>query len=402
MHTGSDNRTEKIRTGTESLYPKDTHTEDLFPYEDYGSLSSSEDLMATDHEDEQANRHTSQSSMDVNDSLDSCLMEAMMTEELCSLRTMVIPANGQPRKRPKLDHLTPMTFVRMNQRAPGKGKPKPITLKGLCDSGGSACILSLKYAKKLKVELHPSQIVFTTPTGAMTVDKKAELQFMLPEFYQDRVLTWDIYVTDRPLGNYDMIIGRDLMGELGFQLKFDTMEVAWNQIAIPMKPIDATPDEFFYIRESEAVSEATNRIKKILDAKYVKANLEEVAKANEKLKQEEQTKLLALLRKYESLFDGTLGTWKGSKYHIELKPDAKPYHAKAFPIPRIHQSTLKMEIERLCKLGVLKKVNQSEWAAPTFIIPKKDGTVRFISDFRELNKESKGNHFLFQRFKTCY
>ena len=45
-----------------------------------------------------------------------------------------------------------------------------------------------------------------------------------------------------------------------------------------------------------------------------------------------------------------------------------------------------MEVERLCQLGVLKKVNRSQWAAPTFVIPKKDGSVRFISDFRELNK----------------
>jgi hypothetical protein len=37
----------------------------------------------------------------------------------------------------------------------------------------------------------------------------------------------------------------------------------------------------------------------------------------------------------------------------------------------------------------LKRCSDSEWAAPTFIIPKKNGTVRFISDFRRLNEELK-------------
>jgi hypothetical protein len=48
-----------------------------------------------------------------------------------------------------------------------------------------------------------------------------------------------------------------------------------------------------------------------------------------------------------------------------------------------------MEIERLGKIGVLRKINQSEWGSPTFIIPKKDGIVHFISDFNELNKRIK-------------
>ena len=30
--------------------------------------------------------------------------------------------------------------------------------------------------------------------------------------------------------------------------------------------------------------------------------------------------------------------------------------------------------------------NESEWASPSFIMPKKDGTVRFLGNFRELNK----------------
>ncbi|MGH7973988.1 MAG: hypothetical protein ACREBR_00580 [bacterium] len=36
-------------------------------------------------------------------------------------------------------------------------------------------------------------------------------------------------------------------------------------------------------------------------------------------------------------------------------------------------------------MKVLEPSAGSEWASPTFIIPKKNGTVRFISDFRRLN-----------------
>ncbi len=93
--------------------------------------------------------------------------------------------------------------------------------------------------------------------------------------------------------------------------------------------------------------------------------------------------------KYKSLFDSTLGHWKNEEYHIEVKLDAEPYHAHPYPIPHAYEAMLKMEVERLVAAGILKKVNHSEWAAPTFIIPKKDKTVRFISDFRELNKRIK-------------
>jgi len=42
------------------------------------------------------------------------------------------------------------------------------------------------------------------------------------------------------------------------------------------------------------------------------------------------------------------------------------------------------------QLKVLKKVNHSEWVAPAFIIPKKNGSISLISYFRELTKERKG------------
>ena len=36
------------------------------------------------------------------------------------------------------------------------------------------------------------------------------------------------------------------------------------------------------------------------------------------------------------MFDITLGKNKVSDYMIELKEDAKPYHAKSFYVPQIH------------------------------------------------------------------
>ena len=36
---------------------------------------------------------------------------------------------------------------------------------------------------------------------------------------------------------------------------------------------------------------------------------------------------------------------------------------------------------------------ESEWASQSFILPKKDKTVRFLSDFREVNKRIVRNPF---------
>ena len=49
-------------------------------------------------------------------------------------------------------------------------------------------------------------------------------------------------------------------------------------------------------------------------------------------KDKHKNSLLELLQKYEEILYGTFGKYTGSKNTIELKEDAKPYHAKPFPI----------------------------------------------------------------------
>ena len=72
------------------------------------------------------------------------------------------------------------------------------------------------------------------------------------------------------------------------------------------------------------------------------------------LTKDKKCQLHALLSKYKHLFDGTLGTWQKEPYTIELKEGDTPYHSRPFPVPKIHEHTLKVELDRLIKLGVLK------------------------------------------------
>ncbi len=58
------------------------------------------------------------------------------------------------------------------------------------------------------------------------------------------------------------------------------------------------------------------------------------------------------------------------------------------------------EVERLCKLGVLERQPASEWTSPSFIIPKKDKTVFFLSDFWEVNKRLVRKPFPIPKIST--
>jgi hypothetical protein len=60
--------------------------------------------------------------------------------------------------------------------------------------------------------------------------------------------------------------------------------------------------------EPQSTQDAIECAMRILDAKYNKADLQSVVRDNCKhLSADQQKKLLQLLKKYESLFDGTLG-----------------------------------------------------------------------------------------------
>ena len=306
-----------------------------------------------------------------NSSLDQCLNDSF---------TLFHTRKDHPKINKK--DLVPYTTATVNTSL---GKPRPVNVRVLLDSGGSATIMRKSLARKLRVK-QDKKTTWQTLAGKVSTANVARVQFKLPEFFDDRAVEYNVHLTET-LKNYDMIIGRDLLSELGIDINFSNSTCSWEHSVIPMKPLEPQQSTSSHaIEESGVLKSATTRLKKILDAKYEPVKIDQVILDSSHLDLQQKHLLEQLLRKYEPLFDGSLGHWKAKSVHLELKEGAQPYHARPYPIPKSLEIKIKLEIERLIRAGVLKKVNHSQWGAPNFVIPKKDETIRFITDFRELNK----------------
>ena len=53
----------------------------------------------------------------------------------------------------------------------------------------------------------------------ITINLKVKVYFILPALSATNVVTWKCHVDDSAKGRYNMILGRDILTELGFNLK---------------------------------------------------------------------------------------------------------------------------------------------------------------------------------------
>lgn len=247
--------------------------------------------------------------------------------------------------------------------------------------------------------------------GEFSSNRKVTLRDVrLPELMQDRVMPeLEARIFKTPC-RYDVILGRDALRYFGINLDFHNMEIETGPESVAMRAVppdftgpadlardlqldsadpfyfDSSNDDAFALPESSDQSESSCSI---LPADYRPADILATTQACTHLPLDKREQLYNLLKNYQDVFDGKLKVYPDELIHLDIDPTIQPHRSRAYPIPRSQLRIFKQELDRLVKIGVLSPCGRSTWISGSFIIPKKDKTVRWISDFRALNKALK-------------
>ena len=292
---------------------------------------------------------------------------------------------------PPIKKPTTLMVVSKIQDQPGQRK----LLKVLLDSGSDKTMIHRRCLPKgaTPFKLATPQIG-NTLAGNLESTQGVWLQdLVLPEFGSTRrIQTQKALVFDGNL-SYDAILGLDFLTPTGIDICLSDQTIRWLGKSVPMKGREYWDDPIqTYLTlnpEDEDASldgESDAFVTALRNAKYEETSPLEVARQQRHLNTEQQNKLAAVLTKYQKLFSNKLKVYPHKKVHLDLLPNSQPVHSHPYTVPHINEKVFKEELEHLCAIGVLKYAGASEWAAPTMGIPKKDGRIRIVSDFRALNK----------------
>ena len=176
-------------------------------------------------------RKVSADSDDDNKSNTSSVTNSEYTEQLYVARPL---DNRSPNKKAKSIHLTTEVIVEIEDRNGDK-----VPIKCLLDTGTSATLILRKFVARGKAKGYKGHATnWNTMGGTFTTKRKALLEFKLPEFSTNKRVEWVCHVddtTDSKSAQYDMIIGIDLMTDIGLDICFSAKKIRWEGDEFPMK-----------------------------------------------------------------------------------------------------------------------------------------------------------------------
>lgn len=234
----------------------------------------------------------------------------------------------------------------------------------LLDSGASDTIIK---QDRLPINVVPkvlqSPIISNTLIGQQKIKTYVQLEdIILPEFpHSCKIEQAKAYVVDSTNCNYDIIIGRDFLRKNKIHLSFEDDTVSWLNEHVKMKPnqfwhkrinwyhslVNTNEQHEELLNENYSIGQQHQTIK---HSKYESTKPEEVIELQKHINQNQKQQLLNVLTQHPILFSGRLGRYPHQKIHLDAYENIKPFHAKPYAVPYIHQQVFKDELQRLCTI----------------------------------------------------
>ena len=121
-------------------------------------------------------------------------------------------------------------------RSPNEEDKRRI-LRCLIDSGSTGCIILNEFTAGLQKQ-NCKSAKWTTKGGVFSTDSECTVPFYIADSSTQKLINWTCHIdtSDRSASsNYDMMIGKDLLNELGIDIKFSSGTLKWEDTEVPMR-----------------------------------------------------------------------------------------------------------------------------------------------------------------------
>ena len=118
------------------------------------------------------------------------------------------------------------------------------------------------------------------------------------------------------------------------------------------------------------------------------------------LRPQARADIISLIKDNADLFSDNPTRTTAFSHDVVVKDDHPPIKQHAYRVNPTKRALLKKEVDYLLENGLAIPSN-SAWSSPCILVPKKDGSQRFCTDFRKVNNITQPDSFPLPRMEDC-